>query len=88
MDTVSTATVHVSIKIALDAIWDTCVRHGEEPAVREDWLAMMSGEVKGVAGYDTLVGFYFQRECQRTYIAETRESSVVPSPRTRAVSVI
>lgn len=47
IDSITATTIHISLQVALDPIWDALVCHGEEPPVGEKWLAMNDAQVEG-----------------------------------------
>jgi hypothetical protein len=48
IDSIPTATVHISMNIAFDPIWRSRVRHGKHPPVDEKGLRIDDDDVEGV----------------------------------------
>ena len=46
---VSTAAVHISVQVTLDAVWNASICHGKQAFIRQDWLAMVNEDVERVA---------------------------------------
>lgn len=49
VDSIATSTVHISVCIALDTIWDTDISEGKQTSVDQEWLARICLDIERVS---------------------------------------
>lgn len=49
VDSIATSTVHISVCIALDTIWNTDISEGEQTSIDQEWLARICLDIERVS---------------------------------------